>query len=151
MGEAHIKYGWVRGGKTSVSKPLAASQVFKARSGRFVYLDGSGNITVADDGADEIFGFAEESERTSNSTAAVEYANIIIDPTAVFRIPVAAGTYAKTMDGKHCDILIDANGIQGADLTAAADDVLIVIDGNATEGWVEVMINQKERSQSGVV
>lgn len=146
-----LKYGHVRGGHVSVPVPLAASQTFKRQSGRFVYL-ASGYATVADDGANEIFGFAEESERTTSSTAGAEYVNVIIDPTAVFRVPVAAGTYVITMMGKSCDILIDAAGIQGADLTAADDDVLIVVDGDlVNNAWVDVMINQKERAQSGVV
>jgi len=151
MAEEDLKYGWVRGGKVSTPVPLAASQTFKAQSGRFVYLDGSGHATVADDGANELFGFAEESERTSSSTAALESANVIVDPSAVFRIPVAAGTYVITMRGKTCDILIDASGIQGADLTANADEVFIIIDGDATDNnWVEVMLNQNERGQQTV-
>lgn len=101
MGDDHIKFGHIRGGKVSVPVKLAASQAFKARSGRFVYLDASGYATIADDGADEIFGFAEEAERTSGSTAGVESANVIIDPSAIFRIPVGAGTYVATMRGKH--------------------------------------------------
>jgi hypothetical protein len=148
--DGHIKYGWVRGGKISVPKPLAAAQAFKAASGRFVHLDGSGNAVLSDDGADEIFGFAEASEQTYSATAAIDFVNVIVDPTAVFRVPIAAGTYAKTMDGKTCDILINASTIQGADLSASVDDVLGIVDGNNSEGWVEVMINQKERAQSGV-
>lgn len=148
--DGHIKYGWVRGGKVSVPAPLAASQAFKAASGRFVHKDGSGNCVLSDDGQDEIFGFAEASEMTYSSTAAVDFVNVIVDPTAVFRIPIAAGTFDKTMVQKTCDILINASSIQGADLSASVDDVLIIVDGNNSEGWVEVMINQKERAQSGV-
>lgn len=150
--DGHIKYGHYRGGHVSVPVKLAASQVFKQHSGRFVYLDGSGNAVIADDGANEIFGHAEESERTSSSTAGIELANVVIDPTAIFRIPVGAGTYAATMRGKTCDIIKDSNNIQGADLTAADDDVLVIVDGDLVgNAWVDVMINQKERCQSGVV
>lgn len=149
---AHIKYGHYRGGHASVAVKLAASQVFKQHSGRFVYLDGSGHAVIADDGANEIFGHAEESERTSSSTAGIELANVNIDPTAIFRMPVGAGTYVATMRGKTCDIIKDSNNIQGADLTAADDDVLIIVDGDLVNNeWVDVMINQKERCQSGVV
>ena len=40
---------------------------------------------------------------------------------------------------------------QGADLSAATDNVLIVIDGDTVNNaWVDVMINQNERGQRGV-
>lgn len=152
MGEKYVKFGHYRGGKVSVAVPLAASQAFKARSGQFVYLDGSGNAVIADDGANEIFGCAQEAERTTSATAAAEQVNVVVDPSAVFRIPVGAGTYAATMRGKSCDLIKDSDNIQGADLTAADDDVLVIIDGDLVNNlWVDVMINQKERSQSGVV
>lgn len=148
----HIKYGHYRGGDSGVPVKIAASQVFKGRSGRFVYLDGSGNAVIADDGANEIFGHAEESERTSSSTAGIEECKVIDDPSAIFRIPVGAGTYVATMRGKSCDIIKDSNNIQGADLTANTDAVLIVVDGDlVNNAYVDVRINYKERAQSGVV
>jgi hypothetical protein len=144
-----LKYGQVRGGSVSVPVPLAASQAFKAQSGRFVYLDGSGNAVLCAAGANEIFGFAQESERTSSSTAAKEKANVVIDPSAIFRIPVISGTYVATMRGDTCDIGVSA-GIQGADLTASTDDVLIIVDGDLVDNkWVDVMISQNERAQTG--
>lgn len=146
-----LKYGHARGGSVSVPVLLAASQTFKAKSSRFVYLDGSGYATVCDDGADEVFGFADVAAGTYSSTAGVDVANVIVDPSAVYRVPVAAGTYVATMRGKTCDILIDANGIQGADLSASTDDVLTIIDGDLVGNkWVDVMLTQKERAQSGV-
>ena len=152
MSQEHIKYGHYRGGNVSVPAKWAASQVVKARSGRFVYLDGSGHLTIADDGANEIFGHAEEADRTTSATAGIEECKVNIDPSAVFRIPVGAGTYVATMRGKTCDIIKDASDIQGADLTANTDVVLIIVDGDLVDNdWVDVMINQKERCQSGVV
>lgn len=152
MSEKYVKFGHYRGGNVSVPVKLAASQVFKARSGQFVYLDGSGNAVIADDGANEIFGHAQEAERTTSATAGAEEVKVNIDPSAVFRIPVGAGTYVATMRGKTCDLIVDASNIQGADLTAADDDVLVVVDGDLVNNeWVDVMINQKERCQSGVV
>jgi hypothetical protein len=149
--DEYIKYGHVRGGAIAVPVPLAASQAFKARSGRFIYLDASGYATLCAAGANEIFGHAEEAQRTSSSTAAAEVANVIVDPSAVFRIPIISGTYVATMRGKTCDIGVSA-GIQGADLTAADDDVLIIVDGDEVDNdWVDVMISQNERAQSGVV
>lgn len=147
-----LKYGQVRGCHASVPVPLAASQVFKARSGRFVYLDGSGNAVICAAGANVIFGHAEESERTSSSTAAAEVANVIVDPSAIFRVPVITGTYVATMRGKTCDIGVSSN-VQGADLAASTDDVLIVVDGDLVNNdWVDVMINPvRATALSGVV
>lgn len=146
-----FKYGLIRGGHASTPVPLAASQVIKWKSGRFVNLDGSGNAVISVAGANEIFGHIEESERTSNATAALELAKCIVDPSAVYRIPIDTGTYVAAMRGKTCDIGVTSS-IQGADLTANTDKVLVVIDGDLVDNnWVDVMINQKERAQSGVV
>lgn len=153
MSEDYVKFGWRRGGKVSVPVPLAASQVITAKSGLFVNLDGSGDAVRSADGANEIFGYAEFDgiARTTSSTAGAEVANVIIDPSAVFRIPVLAGTYAATMRGKTCDIKVTSN-VQGADLATADDDVFVIVDGDLVgNAWVDVMINQKERCQSGVV
>lgn len=151
MNSKQLKYGHTRGGSVSVPVALAASQTFVAASGKFVYL-AAGLATIADDGANEIFGHATIEAGVTSSTAGKQIVSVIVDPSAIFRVPVAAGTYVVAMKGKTCDILIDANGIQGADLSASADDVLIVVDGDEVDNlWVDVMINQKERAQSGVV
>ena len=146
--DGHIKYGHVRGGVTKAGNSLvwAASQTVKARSGRFVY-NNAGAITLCGDGADEILGFAEEAEGTPATGAP---ASVIVDPTAVYRIPVGAGTFAASMVGKTCDLKVTSN-IQGADLATSTDDVFIIVDGDLTDNaWVEVMLNQIERAQSGV-
>lgn len=151
MGQDYIKFGHYRGGKVSVPVKLAASQVFAAGSGYFVNLDGSGNAVRSVAGANEIFGYAEEAARTSSSTAGAEQVNVVVDPSAVFRIPIMTGTYVATMRGKTCDIGVTSD-VQGADLTANTDVVLIIVDGDLVNNdWVDVMINQKERCQSGVV
>lgn len=151
MNAKQLKYGHTRGGSVSVPCPLAASQTFKAASGRFVYL-AAGLATLADDGADEIFGHVEDVGAFS-ATAGKDIVNVNVDPTAVFRIPVAAGTYVLTMRGQTCDLLIDANGIQGADLSnESADNILIIVDGDTVDNrWVDVMISQNERAQGEVV
>lgn len=146
MNAKQLKYGHTRGGSVSVPCATAAS-TFVAASGRFVYLN-AGVATLADDGANEIFGFADVA---AGLQVAGTINNIIIDPTAIFRIPVIAGTYVAAMRGKTCDLII-TGGIQGADLTASDDDVLIVVDGDEVSNlWVDVMLNPKEIAQSGVV
>lgn len=148
---SHIKYGHYRGGDVKAqdkSIAWAAGQVVKARSGRFVY-NNAGAITLCADGADEIMGHAEESEGTPATGSAVS-GGIIVDPSAIYRIPVGAGTYTAAMLGKTCDLKVTAN-IQGADLTASVDDVFIIVGGDIVNNeWVDVMLSQNERSQNGV-
>jgi len=148
MGEDYIKFGYIRGGDRLAKDVVwKASQTVKARSGRFVIND-AGAIAIAGDGANEIFGHADEAEGTPATGAP---ARVVIDPTAIFRVPVMAGTYVKAMDGKTCDIKVTAN-VQGADLTAATDDVLIIVGGDLVNNeYVDVQMNQNERGQAGVV
>ena len=148
MGEDYMKYGHVRGGRIKASPGLvwAASQVVKARSGRFV-LNTAGAITLCGDGADTIFGWAEESEGTPVAASKV---GVIVDPSAIYRIPVDGGTFAIAMVDKTCDLGVTSN-IQGADLAASVDDVLIIVGGDLVNNeWVDVMINPKERNAVGV-
>jgi hypothetical protein len=148
MGENYIKYGYIRGGDRLLKDVVwKASQVVKARSGRFVIND-AGAIAIAGDGANEIIGHADEAEGTPATGAPARVNN---DLTAIFRVPVMAGTYVKAMDGKTCDIKVTSN-VQGADLTAATDNVLIVVGGDLVNNeYVDVRINPKEISQAGVV
>lgn len=142
-----LKYGQVRGGDKGVTGYWAAAQAVKARSGRFVY-NNAGAITLCGDGENEVMGHAEESERTPATGEAVK---IVTDPSAIYRIPVMGGTYGVAMQGKTCDLKV-ANGIQGANLEAADDDVFVIVDGDLVNNdWVHVQLNQKERAQSGVV
>ena len=142
-----LKYGHVRGGKIGSPSTWVGSDVLKWQSGMFVIKSGN-SVAIAADGANELLGAAEDSERT---TAALDPVNIISDPSAVYRIPVLSGTYVVAMQFKTCDLKVTSN-VQGANLAAADDDVFIVIDGDAVDNnWVDVMLNQNERGQAGVV
>lgn len=143
-----LKYGHARGGKISAPSTWVGSDVLKARSGMFVIKSGD-SVAIATDGAAPILGHAEDSERT---TVALDPVNIIVDPSAVYRIPVKAGTYVVAMQFKTCDLKVTSN-IQGADLTASTDDVFIIVDGDAVDNkWVDVMINPvRATALSGVV
>lgn len=143
-----LKYGYVRGGRVSAPSTWVGSDVLKAQSGRFVIKSGN-SVTIATDGSAPILGHADDSERT---TVALDPVNIIVDPSAVYRIPVNAGTYVVAMQFKTCDLSVSSN-IQGADLTAATDAVFIVIDGDSVDNnWVDVMINPvRATALSGVV
>jgi len=139
-----LKYGHVRGGSVSVPCPVAA-ETYYANSGRFVY-NNAGVLTLAGDGQGEIFGFCD---CAAGLKVAGSYENVIVDPSAVFRIPIDAGTFVVGMIGDTCDIGITGT-VQGADLEASTDDVLIIVGGDLVDNnWVDVMINQNERGQVG--
>jgi hypothetical protein len=144
MNAKQLKYGHTRGGSVSVPCAVAA-ETYYAASGRFVYMN-AGVATLAAAGANELFGFAD---CAAGLKVAGEVVNVIVDPSAVFRIPVITGTFVVAMIGDTCDIGVSA-GIQGADLTASTDDVLIIVGGDAVDNlWVDVMLSQNERAQTG--
>ena len=132
-----LKYDWIKGGEVSVPVAMAAAQVISARSGKFVYMN-AGAATLNVDGTTSIFGFLESHAHTPTVG---DYLNCIIDLTAVFRIPVNAGTYVVGMIGDYCDISISSN-IQGAQLNASTEDTLIIVGGDADNNYyVDVMMN----------
>lgn len=144
------KFGWVCGGKAAIPLPMGASEVIKALGGRFVTLDasGRGEITVA--ASTKIFGWVEGPEETTSSTEGETKYNCIIDPTAVFRIPIISGTYTDALRGKTCDLAV-SSGIQGAAVGTSARDIIAIVNGNNAEGWVDVRMVASAQDVSGVV
>lgn len=137
--EKLLKFGHVRGGKTSTPVVLTAACAFIAKSAKFVYIGAAGTAVNCADGCDHVFGWAET--EPDASTAAGKTANVIIDPSAVYRIPVVTGTYtAAKYLGRNCDLGVVAT-IMGADLTAHADDVFLIVGGDETLNYVDVMVN----------
>lgn len=154
MGKAlrqdQLKYGWIRGGTTSVPLPMGASEVISAQSGRFVTVDSSGYGEISGAASTTIFGSVELGAQTLSATEGATTANCIIDPTAVFRIPVNSGTYAITMVGKTCDLSVSSN-IQGAALDASDRDIVLIVGGDATNNnYVDVMIVPAKQIKAGV-
>lgn len=145
-----LKYGWIRGGRQGFEVLVAAAQTILAASGKFVKRTAAGTATatLAVDGSTEIIGHLEcEAIAT---TAGTEKRWCINDPTAVFRIPVNSGTYARTMKGKTCDISVSSS-IQGAQLDASAEDTITIVDGDeVNNAWVDVMINTNKLGSVGV-
>lgn len=136
MGE-DLKYGWRHGGRVSVPVAMAASQAIGAQSGRFVYMS-AGAATLCVDGSTTIFGFLDTYAHTP-TVGDIE--DCIIDLTAVFRIPVNAGTYAVGMIGDYCDISVSSS-VQGAQLNASTENLLIIVGGDAVDNaYVDVMMN----------
>ena len=134
MGE-DLKYGWRHGGKVSVPVAMAAAQVISAQSGKFVFMS-AGAATLNVDGSTTIFGHLESHAHTPATGAEL---NCIIDLTAVFRVPINAGTYAVGMVGDYCDISV-ATSIQGVQLDASTENTLIVVGGSGAV-YVDVMMN----------
>lgn len=150
-----LKYGPFKG-NTELYVPgyMGASEVISNQSGRFVVQDGAGYLDIAAAGDTEIAGWVEGAAQTTNATDGVTKLSLI--PAAaclgmVFRIPINTGTFAITMRGDTCDISVVSN-IQGADLTASGEDVIIILDGDlVNNNWVDVTLNPLKLSATGVV
>lgn len=135
----HLKYGQIKGHSVNLGGlAWAASQVVGNQSGKFVYMV-AGAVTLCLDGVAQIFGWANEKAQTP-STGAIVTGDVNVALDAVYRIPVNSGTYAVGMIGDLCDISISTN-VQGAQLDASAENLLIVCGGNATDATVDVKIN----------
>ena len=152
-GHEQIKYGAIKNEDSAVKIPfpLAASEVIKAKSGRFVTLN-AGNLEVADDGDTLLIGWAEFPEGTTASGDIATFLPAWGALGVVFRIPVNAGTFVAAMRGKTCD-LARSSSIQGAKLDASGEDNLIIVDGDLESNlWVDVMFNpSKLTGFTGVV
>lgn len=133
-----LKYGCVNPiGKTAVAVAMAASQVITAASGKLVYMD-AGAATLCDSTGAYIFG-GVESEAETPSTG--EKKNCIIDLSAIFRLPIAAGSYVVGMQGDMADIEINSN-VQGVELDDSTQNLVLVVDGDVTNNkWVDVVMN----------
>jgi len=146
------KYGWIRGGKSSFPLPMGASEVIKAKSGRFVTNDGSGRGEIAGDGDASLMGFVEGGEQTCSSTEGATVLNCIHDVTAVFRLPLAydnstyTQNYADSLIGGKYD-LVTASNIQKVNLTTQTEGTVVVVGGKAAtsatsnDGYVDVRLN----------
>lgn len=169
MNEIPLKYDWVSGGKSAIALPMAASQTFADRGGKFVDI-ASGYGECMDANSSYIFGWVETAGHdadhatyfTTSSTAGATVLNCIISSDAIFRMPVAyysatyTVNYAYTLIGTARDIYLDTTSkVQFADLTNSTDDFLIILDGLAAsaefdfaatngahgDGWVLVRPN----------
>lgn len=128
-------------------KTLKASTVFKNKSGKFI-INSSGDADIAVAGSTELQGYAITYDHTV-SASVTEYADIIHGFGTHFVLP-ASGTYADTMRGLTCDLLVSSN-IQKANVAASTTDVIVIYDGNATLGLVEVGLNPLKMYVTGVV
>jgi len=144
-------YGWIRGGHVSHPTPIGASEVFSVASGKFVTNDASGRAEVAKDGSTALWGHMECEAFTASATEGADVRNMIVDPSAVFRIPVNSGTYVVTMLGETCDLSV-VSTIQGAQLDTSTEDTVRIVGGDSVNNyWVELMFVDAKRYNTGVV
>lgn len=148
-----LKYGWIRGGKTSIPVPIGSGEVISAKSGRFMKNDGSGRAEVMSADATP-WGFLEsEAIAAADNDSEGKYTrNLIVDLTAVFRIPLRfesatyTTNYSAALLGKSFDLVVIST-IQYADLRASGDDPVMIVGGKAAsaaganDGWIDCMIN----------
>lgn len=118
---------------------MAASQTIKAQSGRFVYLNASGQAVVVSGAVPVIFGHLEAHD---HSPSQGDKFNCDLDNGAIFRIPVkSGGTYTIATNGRAFDLDVTSN-IQTVDLDSSAIGHVIVVNGDAEDSaWVDVMVN----------
>ena len=137
---AQLRYGRINpnaGVDSTFPAFWAASQVVSAKSGKLVYIDAAGRAALCTGSVAKIVGEAREYARTPTVDDPVI---IDRDLNAIYRVPVNGGTFVKAMIGKTCDITISAN-IQGADLTASARDIVMIVNGDLVNNlWVDVVI-----------
>jgi len=146
-----LKYGWVAGGKAGVHLQggMLASERADAPGSMFINLDASGYGEFLDDqDTAECFGHAELPFGTVSTTSGKTKCNVIIDLSAVYKIPVDTGTYAITDIGDTCDVGVTSY-VQGAYLQASTAEQLIILAGDLINNtWVLVMLNPVDRGQT---
>lgn len=132
--------------------PVAASQAFARRSGHFVKI-ASGNVTIADSGDSELFGWALVGKAwTSSSTAAADKVTVVTDPSKVWEIPARDAFTAanlKAYIGDTCDLEING-GIQYADNGESNEDTLVIVGGDVDEQTLYVHLNPNKCYATGI-
>lgn len=145
-----LKYGQVAGGEVMIEAQWGASEVIKAASGKFVQTDDSGYLEIADSGDDQLVGWAEHREETTNSTDGVTKTQLNVALDAVYKIPIGgAVTLTRAMFYDSCDLLVASN-IQAADFTTNEDIIIIVGGDLANQKWVLVMLNPSKMGAQGI-
>lgn len=147
-----LKYGVESLNAYYYSVTMAASTILAPTSSYFVSFDASGNATIT--GAASTFisgailgvgagnpGASSPTVYTTSSTAGAESFACTSDLSAVFRVPVGSGTYARSNRGKLCDLVVTSN-VQGAAVQVATRGHLRILDGDETNNkWIIAQLN----------
>ena len=158
---SELKYGHRRGGTTSTPVSVTDAESIKQQSGRFVTRNTSTGAMEIADTSDDLFGWLEFGGDDS-STSGID-ANMIIDPTAIYRIPLIYDNntytvnYSEALIGETCDLKVDS-GVQYAHPEGVSNNSLIIWGGQAAtgttitaaDGWLDVQINPNAQHQLAV-
>ena len=157
MAQQSTEYGRRKGGDHNVfTFPVGASEVFKKAGSSFVIDDGSGRVEIAVAGELNIIGAALLNEDlTASATEGATKVRVDMSYESVYEVPINAGTWADTMRGKDCDLVVTSS-IQGVDLGASGEDVVQLIDKGTTNAAGTVVsvlckLNPRTIVHSGVV
>lgn len=140
---AHPLYGAINCAETK-EYPVAASQYFRHGGANFVYLDSSGNVTLALSATATLLGMAivpkgmgagaDANYWLSSAAAGADKIAVVVDPNAKYLVPAggtAAGdtTVTAAMKGNACDIIaVNDGSATCADVDTSSTDVLIIVD-----------------------
>lgn len=152
------KYGWLRGDiHGAINLPLKSGEEINGeKSGRFCTVDSSGRIVMATATDSALYGYVESGTilSSANTSDGLFNLKVITSRDAVFRIPVTTGTYAASMKGKTCDLVVTSASpdVMGANLSASDYDVVVIVDGDLdNNAYVDVMLARPGFSYTGVV
>ena len=145
-----IKYGYLYGPRCiTPAWPLAASVVFKNTGGKFCDLDSSNRLTIAVAGQTDIKGWALAGEYTASATAGASTEALDISHFSVYGIPSDTAPAAGNL-GESCDLVV-ASDVQKASISLSSEDVIHIIDYNATDSVVAVHLVTRNITFAGVV
>lgn len=150
-----VKYGYLYGPRVIVKAwPIAASQVINDRGGKFVKLDSSDRIDIADSGDTQIEGWLEHPTGqglragfTTSATAGADEGEVDVSELSVYRI-IADADPANTR-GESCDLIITSD-VQYADIGESNEDVIVILDLDTTDDTVNVRMNSIKMYAAGV-
>ena len=134
-----LKYGTENLNQSVVQITMQASVQLKPASSYFVTMNTAGNAALTTIGAASIFGhlvagFNDLASATAGAT--VMACNVGLD--TIYRIPVAAGTYARTLRGLGCDLSV-ASSVQGASVSTNAAHHVQLLDGDETNNYYVIV------------
>lgn len=148
--QLEIKYGYLYGPRCiTPAWPLAASVVFKNTGGKFCDLDANNRLTIAVAGQTDIKGWALAGEYTASATAGASTEALDISHWAVYGIPSNSAPAASHL-GESCDLVVASN-IQKASISLSSEDVIHIVDYNATDSVVAVHLVTRNITFAGVV
>ena len=156
MGANNLEYGRRAGADEYVfSYPIGASEVFKKKGGAFLKDDSSGRLEIVSSQTNIIGHALFNEDLTASSTEGATKLQVNTDLDGVYEVPINTGTWADTMRGKDCDLVVTSS-IQGVDLGASGEDVVQLIDKGTTNAAGTVVsvlckLNPRTIVHSGVV